>query len=563
VLSIRNRRQRLGLYVYSECGRVADGANLSKRRANWRFRDDDKVVFESVLTKHSGRNNSRTSKSRSHQSLASHSSLAALRAMRNMLMRNITKTRAWKDERGVSLLVALLTLIIISLLAAGLIFVTRTETTTSANYTELAQARYAAEAGVQSTINWLTNSYTQPSTFTAYNTSAVPVTCVSGCTSNGSAIVLSGLSSVASNYPDSTVSSAYNTALSNQALAGLSNASYSTYATLVGMRGAGVSWLTGGGTQTWQITSQGTVTGVRTANVQVTATYEKSGGSSIFAYAVFATGTACPTINFSSSGFTDSYDSSQGTYAATVQTTGGDVGTNGNLTMSGSSTINGNAYLVNVVTSGSCPVKTFSNGSSHGVTGNGGSPTAMGAAKTFTNPVYTNPSPALTSAANYSSDVSLAPGNYANVTVSGGNTLTLSPGTYNFNSLKLSGGSILTISPAGTVVIEIAGAGAPAKALDFSGGSISNGSGTPANVQIVYTGSQDIVLSGGSNSSAVVYAPNSDITMSGGSPWYGSIVGRSFINSGGSAVHYDRSLGNSLVSGGGSFQLVGFSWSKF
>src|SRR6185369_6702139 len=107
-----------------------------------------------------------------------------------------------------------------------------------------------------------------------------------------------------------------------------------------------------------------------------TATFERTGGSSVFPYAVFATGTACPTINISSSGYTDSYDSSAGTYAATVQTTGGDVGTNGNLTMSGSSTINGNAYLVNVVTSGSCPTKTFANGSSNGVTGNSGTPIA-------------------------------------------------------------------------------------------------------------------------------------------------------------------------------------------
>ncbi len=472
------------------------------------------------------------------------------------------KTRTWKDERGVSLLIALLTLMIISLLATGIIFVTRTETATTANYTELAQARYAAEAGVQSTINWLSNNYTPPTSLTAYNTSTVPVKCVSGCASNGSAVVLSAVGAVSSNYPDSAVASAYNSALSSQALTGLPNSSYSTYASLLNMAGAGVSWLgSGGGVQTWQITSQGTIAGIRTATVEVTATYERT-GTPVFAYAVFATGTACPTINFSASGLTNSYDSSQGTYAATVQTTRGDLGTNGNLTMSGSATINGNAYLVNVVTSGSCPTKTFSNSSSVGVTGNGGVPTAMGAPKTFSNPVYTNPSPALVTNTSYGSNVSLAPGNYNNVTISGGKTLTLSPGTYNFNSLTLSGGSIITVSPAGTVVLEIAGAGAPSKAVDFSGGSISNSGGAPASFQIVYNGSQPMTLSGGSSSAAVVYAPHSAITMSGGSPWFGSIVADSFINSGGSAVHYDRSLDTSLVTAG-PFQLIAFSWSKF
>jgi Tfp pilus assembly protein PilX len=469
------------------------------------------------------------------------------------------KKRNWQDERGVSLLIALMTLIIISLLAAGLIFVTRTETSTTRNYTQLAQARYAAEAGVQSTVNWLSNSYTAPANLSPYNLSAMPVTCASGCTSNGSAVVLSGLDTVSSNYPDSSVTSAYNTALSNQSLSGLSGASYATYATLLGMSG-GVSWLSGGGTQTWQITSKGTMAGISPAVVQLTATLERSGGTPVFSYAVFATGTACPTINFSSSGSTDSYDSSQGTYAATVLASQGDIGTNGNLSLSGSSTIKGNAYLVNVVTAGSCPTKTFNDGSSNGVTG---SAIAMGAPKTFANPVYTNPSPALTTSSGYSSDVSLTPGNYPNVTVSGGNTLTLSPGTYNFNSLKLSGGSILTISPAGTVLIEIAGAGPPSKAIDFSGGSISNSSGTPANVQIVYAGSADVVLSGGSNSSGVVYAPNADITMSGSSPWFGAIVGKTYNSSGGSAVHYDRSLANSLVAGAGTFRLTSFSWSKF
>jgi len=476
--------------------------------------------------------------------------------------RTANTSRDWNNERGVSLLIALLTLFIVSILATGIILVTRTETMTTANYTELAQARYAAEAGVQRTVNWFANSYTPPASFSSYNTSAIPVTCVTGCTNNGAAIVLSGVSSVSSNYPDSSVATAYNTALSNQPLSGLSLASCSTYATLVGTSTGSVPVWMGGGApgQIWQITSQGTMAGIRTATVQVVATYEQASGTAVFPYAVFATGTACPTINFSSSGFTDSYDSSQGTYAATVQASGGNVGTNGTLTLSGSSNIKGDAYFVNVVTTGTCPTQTYNDGSSGGVTG---TLNAMGSPKTFTNPIYTNPSPALTTATNYSNNVSLAPGNYNNVTVSGGKTLTLSPGTYNFNSLKLSGSSVLTISPAGRVVIEIAGAGAPAKALDFSGGSISNGGGAPADVQIVYAGTADMVLSGGSSSAGVVYAPNSDITMSGGSPWFGAIVGKTFINSGGSAVHYDRSLGTSLVNSSSSFQLIGFSWSKF
>jgi Tfp pilus assembly protein PilX len=475
-------------------------------------------------------------------------------------MRTEKKRRDRKDERGASLVIALLALLVISMLGAGIIFVAGAETATSANYTELAQARYAAEAGVQQTINWLTYNYNAPTTFTSYNTATAPVQCSSGCAASNAPVVLSGVSGVASNYPDSTVSSAYNTALGNQAVPGLTNVTYSTYATLIAMNpGQGASWIgSGGPAQTWRITSQGTVAGLRTATVQVTATFQRT-TTPIFPEAVFATGTSCPSITMSASSFTDSYDSSQGTYAQTVLPTQGNIGTNGNVTLSGSAAIKGNAYLVNVVTSGSCPTRTYTSSSSVGVTG---SLIGVGSIQNWPNPTYPNPSPALTNNQNYSNNTSLSPGNYGNVSMSGGKTLTLSPGTYNMNSLVLSGGSVITVSPPGTVVLEIAGVSV-SKAIDMSGGSITNTSGTPASFQIVYAGTKSVTLSGGSGSAAVVYAPNADVVMSGGSPWFGSIVCQTMTDSGGSAIHYDRSLGSGALGVSGPFQMTGFSWSKF
>lgn len=478
-------------------------------------------------------------------------------------MRIEKKKGTWQDERGASLVIALISLLVLGVLTSGIIFVTVNEIGTTANYKELAQARYAAEAGVQSTINWLTNNYTAPTTFTAYNTSTYPVRCVSGCTSTDS-VVMSGISGVASNYPDSTVVTAYQNALSNQTLPGLANSSYSTSVRLLSMtRGTSVPWLDGnyGTPQTWEITSQGYAAGIRSATVQVVATYEKP-GVPIFGYSVFATGNTCPTISMGGGAYTDSYDSSAGTYAATVQTTDGNIGTNGSLALTGNAAINGNAYLPSVVTIGICPIQTFSDTSNEGISGNGGMPIATGSTQTFNDPSYTNPSPALTTITAYTSHVSLAPGNYNNVQLSAGKTLTLSPGTYNFNSLTLSGNSNITVSPAGKVVIQIAGAGLLVKALDISGGTITNSSGVPANFQIVYSGSLPMTLSGGASTAGVVYAPNSAITMSGQAPWYGSLIGRSFNNSGGAAIHYDRSLATALVKSA-PYRLIGFSWSKF
>jgi hypothetical protein len=141
--------------------------------------------------------------------------------------------------------------------------------------------------------------------------------------------------------------------------------------------------------------------------------------------------------------------------------------------------------------------------------------------------------------------VTLAPGQYGNVQLSGGTTANFSQGTYNFNSLTLSGNSILYVT-SGPVVVNLAGAslsgGNPA--MDVSGGSIQNPSGIPANLQFTYAGSQGINLSGGSGSYATVYAPHALVNMSGGSDFFGSIIGSTITNSGGTAIHYNTNLPN-------------------
>ena len=155
------------------------------------------------------------------------------------------------------MIIALLSLLVLSVLVTGVIFVTQTEIWTTANYRQLAQARYAAEAGVQATINWLQYTYTAPTTFTSYTMTTNPVQYSSN------PVVLSGISVISSNYPDSTQQTAYNTALSGQTLPGLSNASFSTSAKLISMTPtSSVSWLSTGVMQTWQITSVGSASGV-------------------------------------------------------------------------------------------------------------------------------------------------------------------------------------------------------------------------------------------------------------------------------------------------------------
>ena len=139
--------------------------------------------------------------------------------------------------------------------------------------------------------------------------------------------------------------------------------------------------------------------------------------------------------------------------------------------------------------------------------------------------------------------VSLMPGQYGNLNISGGTTAHFSHGTYNINSLTLSGQSILHVDN-GPVVINLAGASLSGgnAAMDATGGSIENPTLTAENLQITYAGSRGLNLSGGAASYATVYAPNALVNMSGGTDFFGSIIASTVTNSGGTAIHYDSSL---------------------
>jgi Tfp pilus assembly protein PilX len=249
----------------------------------------------------------------------------------------------------------------------------------------------------------------------------------------------------------------------------------------------------------------------------------------------FATSTACGAFTMSGGATTDGYSSANGgTYKTTASTTTGGIGSNGNVSLSGNKTkVGGNIYAPNN-TIGSCP---------DGVSESGGAGVDPGdnvvaqSPATVPTPPLPNPLPPTTS---YTAPSSMVPGNYGNVTMHG--TVSLAPGVYNINSLQANGGAMVTISPAGAVVINIAGQGTT-QPLVFSGGSqIDNTSGVAANFQINYAGTQNLMVSGGSNSYAVINAPNAPLQFTGGSDFYGSATGSTITDTGGTNLHFDTSL---------------------
>jgi len=526
----------------------------------------------------------------------------------------------WK-ERGVALIMALIMTVMLGLLAAAVMFTSQAQTWTSLNYRLATQSRYAAEAGLQTTMNWLSSlNYTAPTNFTSYDMTTNPVQY------NGSPVVLSATNGVNSNYPDATVVAAYAGAL-NKPIAGEPNASYSTYATLLRMNPAGgVSWLGGGGViQTWQITSQGSVGGIRNATVQVMATYER-GSTPIFNYGIEATSTGCKAVDFRGSDYTDSYNSNLGVYGGTnVQAGGGNVATNGNVNLGKNAMINGTIFAPNTNV-GACP-DGITNGTGKAVFDQGASTLNAGLLAPLpwgckAVPCYPSPLPPTTtqnvstscaSVAGCTSNgtttlidggrtttanvYTLTPGQYGNLQIDAADVVHVTAGTYNVNSLNfLRDGQIVVDS--GPVVFNLAGqcaSGCPSESgytpstsvlwgAGFAGfnscsggvtanpdvyGKVTCGaaktpfSGVASNFQIVYAGT-DLIRVGGMPNAGVVYAPKAAYYAPGAPVGlYGSIVTGTFDDASQSPFHYDNALQTTAVTAGQYRSVGGFSWSKF
>src|ERR1051326_1395775 len=102
-------------------------------------------------------------------------------------------------------------------------------------------------------------------------------------------------------------------------------------------------------------------------------------------------------LKFTAGSDTDSFDSSLGLYSATNHSnTMGNIGSNGNVTLS-NSTVNGTAYFGEAsVTTGSCPSNDYTTSNSSVLATN-----ALGSSVSFPTPVYANPSPAITTNTSY------------------------------------------------------------------------------------------------------------------------------------------------------------------
>ena len=291
--------------------------------------------------------------------------------------------------------------------------------------------------------------------------------------------------------------------------------------------------------------------------------------SSPFPYGMFGTGTGCGDVSFTGNGTTDSFDSSRGTYATTVSNTGGDVGSNGNVLLTGNSTIGGSIGVLpatpgGAITQGACPGSNYTiSGTNAGLASSPSNTLIpLTAPAVFPAPPVPSPAPP-TTPVTYTSNTNLVPGSYGSISVSGQATLTLAPGVYNINSLSLSGQSQIIITPLGQVVLNIAGTcvapcTSPGPVLDLSGNSVNNLTLNANQFLINYGGTGAVNITGNASTSYFILdAPNAGVQISGNGNIFGAVVGKTIADVGNGGFHFDKNAGLAPASGG-ALQLISF-----
>jgi hypothetical protein len=484
------------------------------------------------------------------------------------------------NEKGTAMLFAIILVLVLSVMAASMMFLSQSETWASMNYRLMTQARYGAEAGIHATANFLMNNYAPPAPTAGapppmpagYNI-VVPVPAACGdspCVTDnaGNPIILSTLNGVPSNYPDGVQRAAFNAATNNALQAGGTTVNYTASAKLLSMvQITPFGTVTPRMVQTWNITAHGDIATVRNAQAEVSAILETP-MTPAFGYAAFATSNGCAALSFTGNGTTDSYDSGAlslvGGVAvppATFNNYGGNVGTNGNQTDSGNNvTINGTLSTpdigIGVCSAGNVTAFT---GNSSQITGGIiqlGAPVNM--------PTPTVPPPGAT---NVNGGGTIPPGNYGDISLSGKQVLTLTPGVYNINSISESGQAQVVIAPDpitglyGPVIINVTGNN-QSSPINLSGQGIGNPTLDPSLMQFIYAGNGQINIVGNGASAAVVYAPNATASFKGNASFYGSVIAAKLTDVGNGAIHYDLKLKKKLYTVG-STTLNSFTWSKF
>ena len=73
-----------------------------------------------------------------------------------------------------------------------------------------------------------------------------------------------------------------------------------------------------------------------------------------------------------------------------------------------------------------------------------------------------------------------------------------------------------------------------------------NTSMVAGNFQVNYAGAGNVKVAGGSSAYEVINSPNAALKFTGGSNFYGSAIGATVDDGGGTALHFDTTLMNNV-----------------
>jgi len=493
---------------------------------------------------------------------------------------------ARNSEQGMAIILALFMMLAMTVLGTSLMFVSKTETLSSHNYRLMSQARYGAESGIHTAANYLLSgaySAAAPGMAASGDPLANYVTTVSPVTYNGAPVVLSW-DSTASNYPITAVKTAFAAAAQGTLDVKDAPVTYKARATLKSMRQISDAF-TGSliTLQTWDVTAEGSITGARNATVEVSSLIERQ-TTPVYAYAAFATDNGCAALSFAGGATTNSYDSQAALSGGlpVVGNYGGNVGSNGNLTEVGNTTVVQGSLSTPRQGVGACTANNVT-----AQTTSGGATVTAGLNQlsqnvTYPTPPAPNPLPPTTATdfkkttgcpsgygsvcANSTNGATITPASASsivtmgNVAVNAGAVLQLNAGIYVINSLTMNGNSTIKIN-SGPVVIKVAGVGQTTP-ITITGQGLVNSTFRPSDLQFIYGGTGEVKLAGGDTTAGLFYAPNATANITGGADLYGAIVVKQLTEAGGAAIHYDRRLQNDALTAG-NYMLSAFTWKSY
>ncbi|MGH7786728.1 MAG: DUF7305 domain-containing protein [Candidatus Binatia bacterium] len=405
------------------------------------------------------------------------------------------------NQRGSAMILALGFLVVLMIMAAGVHGLVLGQLRASGRARQRVAAVELAEGGLARARAWFASAnYQLPNPDLVSAT--VPVLLVS----NKGAVALP------SNHPDAytdaagakrtAVVSSFGASLNNQTFKGIG--SFSVVASLMAAS-----------PETWELVSTATV-----GNVQ------RSAGAlliresqALFQEALFTQ----QYVSLTGNANTDSFDSTLGNYGGSNRFATGGVRSNGSITMTGSTQINGDA-----------------------VPGPGAEVIMSG------NPKVTGASTPATTGR--SLETATVPGGAVSLgalMVANNDKRTITAGTYVLTSLSVGGSGALTIDTSGgPVTFYVTGA------TDIGGnGGVTVTNGGARNFMIIQVGGGNVWIGGSGRLTAGIYAPGSNLTIDGNADLWGGFVGGSANLDGSGKMHFDQSL-KTAGSAGGKVRLL-------